>query len=364
LTSTTVVIPTYNERENLEELTERIHGAFKQDYEILVVDDSSPDGTAEEAERIGDETDRNVRVVVRNENPGLSKSVVEGFRQASGDNIIVMDADLQHPPEKAPEIAEKITEETPVVVGSRYGEDGGIDGWSTTRKIVSRGAITLAKVFAPASRKSSDPVSGFFGVRKDRVDPEKLSPHGYKILLDVLQQVNPEEIPEVGFRFSEREEGKSKLSIGEYIKYLEHLADLRLNHHGVDRYVDTRKLIRMGEFSTVGASGAVINTAIFMTSVGFTHYLLAGFLAFLGAVQWNFAWNWLITFDKPENGIKEQYAKFHAVSAGGFVVYEIALAILIGLMGLPELPSNIGAIFAGFLWNFAGSEEFAFHHDR
>lgn len=355
-----VVIPTYNERDNLDELTRRIHDTFQEDYEILIVDDSSPDGTAEEARRLGEDSDRNIRVIVREEDPGLSKSVVEGFREASGENVIVMDADLQHPPEKALEISEKITEETPVVVGSRYAEDGGIDGWSTTRKIVSKGAIGLSKIFAPEARKSTDPVSGFFGVRKNKVDPEELNPRGYKILLDILQQVRPDQVEEVGFRFSERDEGQSKLSVHEYVKYLEHLTDLRLNEHGADRYVDTQRFIRMAEFGGVGASGAVINTIIFMIASGGLHYLVSGLLAFLGAVQWNFFWNWLITFDKPDESIPTKYFRFHAVSAGGFMVYEIALAILIGLMGFPNLPSNIAAIFTGFIWNFIGSERFAF----
>lgn len=362
MTLTSIVVPTYNERENLERLTESIHEAFGSDYEVLVVDDNSPDDTSGEARRLAEETDRNIRVIMRTEDPGLSQAVLEGFRNANGENIVVMDADLQHPPEKAREIGNRLSDETPVVVGTRYSDDGGIEDWSTTRKIVSRGAILLSEIAVPAARKSSDPVSGFFGVRADKLEPEQISPYGYKILLDVLEQVDPEEVEEVGYRFSERNEGESKLSVKEYLQYIEHLADLRMKHHSLDEHMDTRRAIRMAEFGGVGASGALVNTGIFMLTSEL-HYLISGLLAFLGAVQWNFLWNWSITFDMPRIDLKKQYLKFHAVSAGGFIIYEIALLILIGMLNLPRLPANIAAIFAGFIWNFFGSDTYAFNHE-
>lgn len=361
MTLTSIVVPTYNERENLDELTGRIHETFEEDYEVLIVDDNSPDGTADEAERLSSETDRNIHVIRRNEDPGLSQSVLEGFRQANGEKLLVMDADLQHPPEKALEISEKLSNDSPLVVGTRYSDGGSIEGWSTTRKIVSKGAILLSKAFVPESRRSTDPVSGFFGVTADEVEVEEISPYGYKILLDVIQQVDPEEVSEVGFSFSERESGESKLSPGEYIQYVEHLGELRLRHHELHDYIDTRRLIRMGEFGAVGASGALINTLIFMAT-GSLHYSIAGLLAFLGAVQWNFIWNYSITFDRPSGSVRDQYLRFHAVSLGGFLVYEAALFALIGGLDMPRLPSNIAAIFAGFVWNFLGSDSFAFNH--
>lgn len=272
-----------------------------------------------------------------------------------------MDADLQHPPEKVIELAEKVTDRKPVAIGTRYTRKGEINGWSWFRRTVSKGAILLSKIAVPEARKSSDPVSGFFAVKKDRINPEKLSPHGYKILLEVLSQVKPEKVEEVGFTFEEREEGESNLGLQQYIKFLEHAAECRLKHHGFDRYMDPRKTIRFAEFGAVGASGVLINNLIFLplTSIK-VHYAIAGFFAFAGAVQWNFFWNWLITFNKPEENIREKYIKFNTVSLGGLLIYQAALFVMIGILEQPELISNMTAILTSFLWNFAGSENVAF----
>ena len=287
--------------------------------------------------------------------------MVQGFREAQGDTIIVMDADLQHPPEKVPELAAKISDSSPVAVGTRYKDQGGINGWTKFRKTVSKGAVLLSKIIVPEARKSSDPVSGFFAVKKDRVKPEELSPQGYKILLEVLSQVRPEKVAEVGFTFEEREKGESNLGLQHYIKFLEHAAECRLKHHGLDRYVDPRKAIRFMEFGAVGASGTLLNMIIFAStqSIGL-HYLLSGTLAFAGAVQWNFFWNWLVTFNKPSEKIREKYLKFNSVSVGGFLIYQTILFLMIGMLGQPELLSNLLAILGGFLWNFTGSEKVAF----
>lgn len=287
--------------------------------------------------------------------------MVKGFQEAQGDKIVVMDADLQHPPEKVPELASKITDNTPVSVATRYKDQGEINGWTKFRKTVSKGAILLSKIIVPEARKSSDPVSGFFAVKKDRLKPEKLSPHGYKILLEVLAQIRPEKVEEIGYRFEEREKGESNLGLQHYIKFLEHAAECRLKHHRVDKYIDPRKIIRFMEFGAVGASGTLLNMLIFATTQSNgLHYLLSGTLAFGGAVQWNFFWNWLITFNKPSENIREKYLKFNSVSIGGFLIYQSILFLMIGVLSQPELPSNLLAIIGGFLWNFTGSEKVAF----
>lgn len=357
-----IVIPTFNEKDNLEELTDRLHQALAEtEHEIIIVDDNSPDGTYEEAERIRVETDRNVRPVLRKEDSGLAKSVKKGFKEARGDSIVVMDADLQHPPEKVAEIYDKLSENTPLVVGTRYTGNGDIEGWTFFRKTVSKGANLLSKAFVPEARKTSDPVSGFFGVKRDRVNPEELSPHGYKILLETLSQVRPEKVGEVGYVFEEREKGESKLGVQQYIKFLEHAAECRIKHHRFHEKINPRKSIRFLEFAAVGATGVAVNTVIFMASTTASlHYLLAGALAFGGAVQWNFFWNWFLTFNQPSEQIREKYLKFNAVSLGGFLIYEAALLVLIGVLGQPRLTANLLAIMTSFFWNFTGSEKIAF----
>lgn len=129
---------------------------------------------------------------------------------------------------------------------------------------------------------------------------------------------------------------------------------------GVDRVVAPGRAVRAAKFGTVGLSGATINTAIFLTAVTTVHYLLAGALAFVAAVTWNFSWNWLITFKQPEGELHRQYLQFVAVSLGGFAIYSGTLAVCISGLGLPPLAANLLGIVTSGLWNFLGADEFAF----
>lgn len=221
-----IVVPTYNERDNIQELFSRLDAAFgdnDHDVEVVVVDDQSPDGTADLARSVGKRVDLDVRVIVRTADPDLSRSVVRGFREATGDIIVVMDADLQHPPEVVPELASKVAPHRPIVVGTRYAEGGRIEEWPLFRRIVSYGALILAKILIPPARGVSDPISGFFAVQADSLNPDALSPAGYKILLELLLTIHPEEVTEVGFLFASRAHGKTSLSSEQYVRFVRHL---------------------------------------------------------------------------------------------------------------------------------------------
>lgn len=221
-----VVVPTYNEAGNVRELMERLEEALSaanRQFEVVVVDDDSPDGTADVARRAGRALDLEVRVIVRTSDPDLSRSVVRGFREARGDVIVVMDADLQHPPEIVPCLAAKVSQATPIAIGTRYDCGGRIENWPLSRRIVSYGALALAKLFVPPARRVSDPISGFFAVRADVVDPDELSPDGYKILIELLAVVDPERVSEVGFVFESREHGETSLVLEQYRRFLGHV---------------------------------------------------------------------------------------------------------------------------------------------
>lgn len=215
-----IVIPTYNERVNLQALVERIFSACRGiEMEVVVADDNSPDGTADLAEELGGRFP--VKVVRRFKDRGLSQSVLDGFRNAGGEILGVMDADLSHPPEKIPEML-KALEQADVVVGSRTVEGGGVEDWPLARKLISTGATLLAKPLTGVS----DPMSGFFFIRRRVIENARLNPTGYKILLEILVKGRYDKVVEVPFVFLNRIVGKSKLNMKIQLQYLAHLLKL------------------------------------------------------------------------------------------------------------------------------------------
>ena len=211
-----VVIPTYNEAENIKKIIPRIDKILKDyDYEILVVDDSSPDGTAKIAKRLSKQYP--VRVLKREKKLGLASAILHGFKNANGDVLGVIDADLQHPPEYMKEFIRAIEGGYDIAIGSRYIEGGRVEGWSWTRKMVSKGAIMLAK---PLIRGVKDPISGYFFLKKDVIEGVEFNPTGYKLSLEILVKGKWERIKEIPYTFKIREKGKSKLNFGEILRYL------------------------------------------------------------------------------------------------------------------------------------------------
>jgi len=215
-----IVIPTYNERENIVPLIERIEKCLKDiPIEILVVDDNSPDGTADLAEDMGNRYG-NVKVIRRDMRLGLGSAIACGINYARGHVIAIMDADLQHPPELLPEMLKRIKEGYDVVIASRYVMGGGIEGWSLWRKVVSRGAVLLAHVLLPKVRGIKDVVSGYFMFRKSVYKGMNVRTSGYKVMLEVLVKGDYEHVVEIPYRFRARERGKSKFTPREVIEYL------------------------------------------------------------------------------------------------------------------------------------------------
>ena len=349
-----VVVPTYKEEGNLEELFRRIDSSLEdREYEIVLVDDNSPDGTAEKARELSDEY--HVNVFVREEDFGLSQSVIRGFREVKGDQLVVMDADLQHPPEKIPDLLAKL-EERDMAIGSRFKESGSVEGWSLKRKLLNRGSAIPAKIVM-WPMKLSDPMSGFFAFNRDSVDVENLDAEGFKILLEVLYRNKPD-FSEVQFEFQERKEGESDLGLEAVIEYMEHVGVILFDRLGIKQ---SKRLVKAAEFMGVGGTGVLVNSAIFLTAIHYNlHYALAGAFAFLGALQWNFVWNRKVTFSKSTRSFRHQYFYFFLVNLGGFFLYELFLLILVGGLDIWKPLANIIAIFGGFTWNFFGSEKIAF----
>jgi len=217
-----VVIPTYNEAENIKKLIPKIDEVLKNyDYEIIVVDDSSPDGTAKIANRLSKQYP--VRVLKREKKLGLASAILYGFKNANGDVLGVIDADLQHPPEYMKEFIRAIEDGYDIAIGSRYVEGGRIEGWSWTRKMISKGAIMLAK---PLIRGIKDPISGYFFLKKNVIDGIEFNPTGYKLSLEILVKGEWERVKEIPYIFKKRRVGKSKLDKREIFKYLKLLTHL------------------------------------------------------------------------------------------------------------------------------------------
>lgn len=222
-----IVVPTFRESPNIEPLVRRAFAATRaagMDAELIIVDDDSRDGSAEIVDRLRAEFP--VRILVRKEERGLSSAVVAGFREAAFERLLVLDADLQHPPELIPKLTAALDDPTcDFVVGTRYGGSGSIaENWPWHRRLGSRIATLLARPLAPLS----DPMSGFFALRRSTWEQTaaKVNPLGYKIALEIYVKARCRKPVEVPIRFEARHAGESKLDLRTQLAYRRHLRRL------------------------------------------------------------------------------------------------------------------------------------------
>ena len=200
-----MIVPTYNEAGSLPLLIGRLATSLAgRQWELVVVDDGSPDGTADVADRLGQTNP--VRVVRRAGKAGLASAVVAGFAAARGDTFVVMDADLSHPPEIVPKLLDALDAGADMAIGSRYVPGGGALDWPLSRRVVSRIACLMGNILVPVA----DSTSGFFALRRAVVDGVKLNPIGFKIGFEVMARGRYTKAVEVPYVFRDRELGKSK----------------------------------------------------------------------------------------------------------------------------------------------------------
>ncbi|MCR4741135.1 MAG: polyprenol monophosphomannose synthase [Lachnospiraceae bacterium] len=220
-----VIVPTFNESENVGNLVNQIDYALKGiPYEVVFVDDSNDD-TPRVIEKVMDENP-NVRLCHREGETGLATAVLKGFELAEGDLIAVMDADLQHPPAVLRSMYAVINNGFDVCVPSRFipgGSDGGLGPY---RKLVSGVARYIGKILLPCLRKISDPTSGLFMFRKEVIRNADLKPIGWKILIEVLAMGNYDSVAEIPYKFQARPAGESKLSSKVTLEYLKQVKGL------------------------------------------------------------------------------------------------------------------------------------------
>ena len=222
-----IILPTYNERENIEELVEGIDDSLdgRWTYEIIVVDDNSPDDTAGAVLRLIDRFPT-VKLLERPEKSGLASAIAAGFELAQGDSWVMMDADLSHRPDDLPALLEGLAR-SDISVGSRYISGGRTSGWPVYRKIISRSASAFARLSLGLAIK--DATSGFAAFRKETIKPllPSLEPRGFKLLLEILAKAPGAQVTEVPIVFVGRQRGQSKLAGGDVLAFLRSCLRLR-----------------------------------------------------------------------------------------------------------------------------------------
>jgi len=216
-----IVVPTYNEAGSVTGLAERLHAALAgREWELVIVDDGSPDGTADVAAALAPRIPTNV--VRRKGKAGLASAVVAGFQAARGDLLVVMDADLSHPPETVPALVDAIDRGADLAVGSRYVKGGGVEDWPLKRRVVSRVACLMGNALVPVR----DATSGFFALRRSVIDGVKLNPIGFKIGFEVIARGRYKRVVEVPYTFRDRELGASKFGRREIVQYVVQLGQV------------------------------------------------------------------------------------------------------------------------------------------
>lgn len=216
----TVVVPTYNERENLAPLARRLFAVLDpQHAELLVVDDDSPDNTAQAAEALA--AAYPVRCLVRRRERGLATAVITGLRAARGELVVVMDADLSHPPESIPALLDAVRNPgVQMAIGSRFVAGGRVDlHWPLHRRLNS----LVARLLARPLTSVRDTMSGFFCARCRELRLAELHPIGYKIALELIVRHRWQNVVEVPITFAQRAAGRTKLNAAEQLRYLRHL---------------------------------------------------------------------------------------------------------------------------------------------
>ena len=273
-----IIVPTFNEAPNMAELVGRIEHAVQGiDAEIIVVDDSTDD-TPEVVRALAGTTSVPLRIIHRDERTGgLGGAVVEGFAAARSDACLVMDADLQHPPEDIPALWERFSAgDADVVVASRYHAGQADAGFADkTRVLVSKVSTAVTKSMFPVRlRDVSDPMTGFFVLDRRAIEADTLRPRGFKILLEILAR-KPLRVAEVPFTFADRHAGDSKASVRQGIHFLSQLTALRFG--------------KMSLFAIIGGLGAIANLAIVwaLTALG-VDYLIAAIVAAEATIIGNF----------------------------------------------------------------------------
>jgi len=349
-----IVIPTYNEKENIAILLGQIFSVFKLSKingEVIIVDDNSPDGTGEIAESLKEQYPT-IKVIHRKGKLGLSSAVIEGWKIASGEVLGVMDADLSHPAEKIPELYNPIKDkEADFTIGSRYIKGGKIIGWGLYRKASSKIGTLFARIFTSVK----DPMTGFFMIKKECIQEVNLDPKGFKILLEILIKGHYKKTKEIPITFTNRTKGRSKAGMKEAIYYFQNIYSYLKE--------DKKILGQFFSFAFVGLIGTFINIAILymLTEMLGIYYILSAIFSFIIAATSNFILNKTWTFkEKLNERILNKYLQFFLVSLTALIVNLFFLYAFTEFLKIYYLISQVLAIGIALIINFLGNKIWTF----
>jgi dolichol-phosphate mannosyltransferase len=350
-----LILPTYKESQNIENivqiLSNLLDGYMPGQYELIVVDDNSPDLTWKVAQGLlGDYPQ--LRVMRRESEKGLSTAVIRGWQAARGEILGVIDADLQHPPEVLLQLLQEMERGADLAVASRHVEGGGVSEWSVVRRFLSRGAQMLGLIILPeVIGRLSDPMSGYFMVRRSAIVGVPLSPVGYKILIEVAARGRVRWIAEAGYVFRERTAGESKVTWKQYVEYIQHLLQLRWSLGPIARFF---------RFGVVGFSGVFVDMGVFYllrTLLGLGLTRSAIFSAEVAIIN-NFLWNDFWTFGDiacRQPGKRQRLKrliKFHVICLAGLILNVLIVNFLFNVFKINEYLAKLIAIALVTVWNF------------
>jgi dolichol-phosphate mannosyltransferase len=411
-----VIVPTYNESENILHLLISIVKNIPTSFvsEIIVVDDNSPDRTGEIVEaytlelqgksslietgevyhalqkpdlvpaKFADGIDKkpdlsqcSIKVLHRPEKKGLIPAILEGISYSKGRYILVMDADFSHSPERIPEMVAELEDSgIDMVVASRYAKGGSIIGWPLKRRLISKGAVKIAKYGLPIQKEVEDPMSGFFALKRHIIEGIKIDSAGYKILLEILVKAENVRVKEIPYMFTDRRAGKSKLDKGVMFDYVKAVYNLyrygqkSSKTMGRLKKEEKRKSVlffsKAGRFYTVGASGLLLNyfVSVFLTNSQIANlgYIQATIIGIIVSNISNFILNKAWTFEDRDFSLKKtlkQYGSFAAITAGGAIIQLGSLYMFLG-SGVQYEASLILAVALASVSNFLLNKRWTF----
>jgi dolichol-phosphate mannosyltransferase len=342
-----VISPTLNEAENVPQLVDQLGHALRDiDYEILIVDDNSPDRTWRVAQEISS-TNSRVRVIRRMQNPGLGEAVIDGFLAATGEVVACIDADLQHDPSILPRMIEELQGGADVVVGSRHVEGGSTGEWDWFRRLQSWLATRIVQFLLGIQLK--DPMSGYFLISRKNFCAVKddLNAKGFKILMEILARLNHSQVKEVPYTFRPRARGLSKLSSRVILQYF----------HQVWRLCSTSRhhSVRFLKSAVVGGVGVLINLSVMALLLKLTkiHNWRASAIASLAANAQNYvlfsAWSYVTDARKDFRKL-QSYFSYLLTSAAGLVVSTVTYAGLAWTLALTPIVRNGAGITVFSIW--------------
>lgn len=363
-----LIIPTLNESKNIGKLLERIQDTVPEvlRLQVVIVDDGSTDGTESAVNEFISNGGNRLDIVFhrRVHKRGLGSAILDGIAIAKNRLVIVMDADMSHPPEMIEQMARHLDEGNSLVIASRYVGGGKTKNWPLKRKIISKSATLIAKFGLKIKQK--DPMSGYFGLDKNITKGIDFDAIGYKLLLEILVKIRDIKVIEIPFTFTDRSTGHSKMKGRAVLDFIKSVWQLyRYGRAQKENRASVRFFSKAARFFTVGASGLVINLSVIalLTETVSLNYLFANSIGILTSMTNNFLLNKVWTFQDRRFErvyVLKQYGKFVSFSSGGAILQLTLIYYFVDLHHLSYYPALIMAVMIAAFGNFILNKRFTF----